>query len=185
MKSSRHLPGTLFLPAIVVTLALRTAPLAGQHLNAWHRARSPDRTAGVDYAKTESGATWIYLKSAAEMPRSFGTLLQDINGVDYRDERLRLTGLVKFKNVEGWGGVWMRVDGPQGPLSFDNIENRPIKDTSDWTWYQVVLDAPPSANDIFFGLWLQGRGELWLRDLKLRLADASVPVTTCRPACSH
>jgi len=31
---------------------------------------------------------------------------------------------VRFQNIQGWAGLWMRVDSANGAL--DNMENRPI-----------------------------------------------------------
>jgi hypothetical protein len=41
-----------------------------------------------------------------------------------RGGRLRLSGYLKTETVTGGGaGLWMRVDGPQGILAFDNMPN--------------------------------------------------------------
>ena len=50
---------------------------------------------------------------------------------------------VKSNEVEKYAGLWMRVDGQQNQvLSFDNMQNRPFRETTDWKKYEVVLDVP-------------------------------------------
>jgi hypothetical protein len=55
--------------------------------------------------------------------------------------------------------------------------DRGIKGTSDWKRYDVVLDVPPAATDISFGILLADAGEVWLSDAKLEAVGTDVPVT--------
>jgi hypothetical protein len=71
----------------------------------------------------------------------------------------------------------MRVDGAGSLLAFDNMQNRPIKGTTDWKRYDVVLDVPPEAKALAFGLLLAGNGQIWFDDLRLEVVDRSVAVT--------
>ena len=55
------------------------------------------------------------------------------------------------EEVKGWAGLWMRVDGKEKTgIAFDNMANRSIKGTTDWKTYEVVLDVPDDAEEIFF-----------------------------------
>ena len=111
-------------------------------------------------------------------PTGFGTMMQSIAPDEYRGKRLRFSGQVKAKDVSNWAGLWMRVDGPeQKMLSFDNMGDRPIKGTKDWTKYDVVLDVPESAIGVSFGILMDGTGTLWLDGVRLEVVDTSVPVT--------
>ncbi len=64
----------------------------------------------------------------------------------------------------------MRVDGPSATngntryLSFDNMQDRPIKGTTDWTERSVVLDVPQGSSSINFGILLSGGGQVWVDD---------------------
>ena len=52
---------------------------------------------------------------------------------DARGKRLRLRGFLKSEDVrEGWGGLWMRLDGANGMLKLDNMNDRGATGTSDW-----------------------------------------------------
>lgn len=70
----------------------------------------------------------------------------------------------------------MRVDGQQhGSLSFDNMQNGPIKGTTDWHRYEVVLDVPAESVAIAFGLLLTGKGLAWINDVQFEEVGAEVP----------
>jgi hypothetical protein len=44
----------------------------------------------------------------------FGTLMQDFRAKQYVGKRVRFSAFVKSENVEGWAGLWMRVDKGEG-----------------------------------------------------------------------
>ncbi len=98
----------------------------------------------------------------------FGDLFQCVMADNYIGKRLRLSA--RLKGVEASGEqLWMRVDGPanvkDGPrsaLSFYNMADRPIKGTTDWKRYDVVLDVPAGSTMICYGFFLAGgKGEAW------------------------
>src|SRR5436189_2066267 len=51
------------------------------------------------------------VRSTGDAADGFGTLTQAFRADQYRGKRLRMTGYVKSDGVEGWAGLWMRVDG--------------------------------------------------------------------------
>jgi hypothetical protein len=97
----------------------------------------------------------------------------------YLNKRVRMTGYVKSENVTTWAGLWLRVDEPgsQQPLSFDNMSDRPIKGTTDWTKYEIVLDVPSNASLIAYGALLGGTGQIWFDRITIEVVSDSVPVT--------
>lgn len=118
------------------------------------------------------------LSCAIKEPDGFGTIMQGFAPTDYLGRRVRMSAWVKTANVTGWAGLWMRVDGAsKGSISFDNMGQRPIKGTTEWTHYEVVLDVAPSAKNLAFGLLLAGPGQAWLNDLQFETVDSSVAVT--------
>ncbi len=135
---------------------------------------------GVDLATSFAGLPSAYLKSKGDPQEGFGTLMQAFAATNYRGKRVRLSGYVKSQDVARVAGLWMRVDGKGEPakmLAFDNMGDRPIKGTTDWQRYQVVLDVPDSAVDIVFGMLLNGPGEVWLNDTDIEVVSTSVPTT--------
>ena len=111
-------------------------------------------------------------------PEGFGTIMQDFVPTDYLGKRVRMSAWVKTAKVTGWAGLWMRVDGAADTsLAFDNMGQRPIRGTTDWTRYEVVLDVAPGAKNLAFGLLLNGPGQTWLNDLQFEMVESSVAVT--------
>ena len=160
----------LLLPAIAWPAAPAGWYLAGSDAASYQTSR--DSTVTHDGKKSASLAS-------TRTPRGFGTLMQDFEPRDYRGKRLRLTAWVKASDVKDWAGVWMRVDGrEQKSLSFDNMQNRPIKGTKDWTRCDVVLDVAENAAQVAFGILLSGEGEVWISDISFQVVDKSVPVTS-------
>jgi beta-lactamase regulating signal transducer with metallopeptidase domain len=118
------------------------------------------------------------LSCAVNMPDGFGTIMQNYVPSEYLGRRVRLSAWVKTANVTGWAGLWMRVDGASNAtLGFDNMGQRPIKGTTDWTRYEVVLDVASSARNLAFGLLLDGPGQAWLNDLQFEIVDSNVATT--------
>jgi len=111
-------------------------------------------------------------------PRGFGTLMQMFKAENYVGQRLRLSAFLKTDDVQGWAGMWMRIDGKdEVPINFDNMDNRPISGTTEWRPYEVVLDIAPYAEAIAFGVLLSGPGQVWVDGFRLDIVDESVPTT--------
>ena len=134
---------------------------------------------GVDNSVYQSGKSSAFIKSKNPGSSEFGTLMQSISAENYLDKRVRLTGFIKSQNVSGWSGMWMRVDGEKGEmLGFDNMQTRPIKGTTDWKQYAIVLNVPANSKVINYGVLLGADGEVWFDNLKLEIVDKNVPVTS-------
>jgi hypothetical protein len=133
---------------------------------------------GVDPQALNNGRPSAYLKAKSDQA-GFGTLMQNFAAESYLGKRVRFSGFVKSAGVTRWAGLWMRVDGKQGtaPLSFDNMQNRAITGTTVWQLYEVVLDVPQGATGIFFGILLDGPGEVWLNSTNFEVVSAAVPTT--------
>ena len=71
----------------------------------------------------------------------------------------------------------MRVDGSNGSESADYMMDRPIRQGSDWALYDVVLDVPPHAAGLSFGVILAGPGQVWLDDVLLERVGPEVSLT--------
>jgi hypothetical protein len=90
---------------------------------------------------------------------------------------VRLSGWLKTKDVAGAAALWMRVDGADKTLAFDNMDKRSVKGTKDWAKYEIVLDVPAASQDITFGLLLAGKGRAWVDDFKFEVVDDKVKST--------
>jgi hypothetical protein len=146
----------------------------------WFKAgmRPEDYDVGTDQAVKRSGSASAFIKSRSAAAAEFATLMQTFTAADYLGKRVRLSGYVKSDGVKNWAGLWMRVDGPERKtLAFDNMQERPIKGTQDWTECTIVLDVAAEATDISMGLLLAGEGAVWVDDLKIEVVSTSVPPT--------
>ncbi|SRR5258708_7138409 len=88
-------------------------------------------------------------------------------------------------DFQGWpktvnasqASLWMRIDGEQRRLDFDNMNDRAVSGTNDWKLYSVVLDVPNDAKNIFFGVLLIGKGQAWADDLTFEVVGRNIAVT--------
>jgi hypothetical protein len=81
--------------------------------------------------------------------------------------------------VTGWGGLFLRVDGPHldETLAIDTMEDRPLVGTTGWQQHALVLDVAEEAATIAFGAGLSGEGELLVSQLAFQEVTSEVPVS--------
>ncbi|MBE9101579.1 hypothetical protein [Vacuolonema iberomarrocanum] len=140
--------------------------------------RTQDYDVRLDTTVINSGSATALIQSKSPQADGFVTLMQTFKAEDYRGQRLQLSGYLKTEAVETWAGLWMRIDGAEGEiLSFDNMQNRSITGTTEWTQYAVVLDAPIASDRIAFGFLLAGSGRVWCDRLNLEPVSLEVPTT--------
>jgi hypothetical protein len=145
---------------------------------------------GIDTNVRHDGKASGFIKANANELHGFGTLMQTAGPAEYLGKRIRLSGYVRSEKVQsGWAGLWLRIDGaPQGAtkqpemLGFDNMQSRPIKGTTDWTRYEIVLDVPKGALALAYGVLLSGDGAVWLDELKFEVVPSTVRVTGAGPS---
>ena len=146
----------------------------------WFQVGSPQKYAhSIDSSNQHEGRNVMTLKSIDTEINGFGALMQDMKPGKYLGKRIKMTGYLKSKDVTGWAGFWLRVDqaGSQQFLSFDNMQDRPIKGTTDWRKYEIVLDVPSEASNIAFGALMSKTGQIWIDDVNFEVVDDSVPTT--------
>jgi hypothetical protein len=133
----------------------------------------------VDRATKHGGVACATIRSnEGNSSNGFGTLMQKFKADEFRGKRLRLTGYVKSEGVADCAGLWVRVDGSEKTsLAFDNMMDRKIEGTTDWTKYAVVLDVPEDAAAIAFGVLMGGKGQVWVDDLAFNVVGPDVAST--------
>lgn len=114
--------------------------------------------------------------------REFASLEQDVLADPFRGRRVRFSGYIKTNSVYGWTGLVMRVDSEdKQSIAGDNMEDRRVDGTTDWTRYEVVLDVDASAAVISIGIVLYGEGQAWLDDCTLEVVGRNVKTTDQYP----
>lgn len=131
----------------------------------------------IDLGAAREGHVSVCLQDRNGNTEGFGTLMQQIRTDQYLGKRLRFGGYVRSQEVKDWAGLWMRVDQGTNMVAFDNMQSRPIKGTSDWQQYNIVLDVPKDATGIAFGILLTGSGRVWLNNTKFEVVGTDVPTT--------
>lgn len=104
---------------------------------------------------------------------SFGSIAYSIPAY-YKGKKIRLEGYMKTKAVAGYAGLLLRVDGPAGPLAFDNMEKQKISGTNDWKKYSITLDYPETAELINAAGILVGQGEAWFDDFVIFIDNQDI-----------
>lgn len=133
--------------------------------------------AGVDSELARAGTPNLTLK-CDDPGEGFVGIMQSFSADNYLGKRVRFSALAKSEDIEGYGGLWMRVDDVGGGSSaFDNMQDRGIEGTTDWTPYSVVLDVSQEAQGIFFGILMPGTGQLWITNVNFEIVDEYVPTT--------
>lgn len=134
---------------------------------------------GVDRNIVHQGNASGYLKAVTpEGPNDFATMMQQFKADQYIGRRMKFSGFVQTTQVEGFCGLWMRVDNhAQDVLQFDNMENRRIIGDTSWNHYAIVLDIPKDSAAISIGVLLMGAGQVWVDGFTFEEVDTSVPTT--------
>jgi hypothetical protein len=127
----------------------------------------------------KSGAASARITCVIGDTGSFGGMMQSIKAASYRGKRVRFSALVRTVDVVGWVGLWMRVDRSSQPSSaFDNMQDRGIRGTTEWTRHDVVLDVADDAESLHYGLLhAGGPGSTWLDGASLEIVDKKIDVT--------
>jgi hypothetical protein len=154
---------------------------------AWHLtgSRAPDYEVGLlPETTTCDGHPVVQLRLRATVgePTGFGALMQSIAATRYTGRRVRFSGMVAAREVTGWGGLWFRIDGPEGRTrQIDNMHDRALRQSTGWTLAEVVLDVPDDATELHFGALLSGGGALELSQPRFEETTDAIPTTGVLP----
>lgn len=180
----------VFIWAFVILAAMLLRPVSSTAESVpegWYIAgsRPTDYTAGTISDAGRHGTASAYLASREEVVEGFGTLMQEFSAERFLGKRVRMTGFVRAESVEGRAGLWMRVDDTdRASLSFDNMQDRPIRGTLPWQRYEIVLDVPYESASIAFGILLRGKGKVYVDDFAFEEVAPTVEATGIATALS-
>jgi hypothetical protein len=174
-----HVLAAVIAAAPALALAAAPDPLpAAWVLTGMHPQKF---AAGVDQDLGVKGAK--FLRNKADDPNAWAALAQQFSAQNYLGQRVRFRAFVKTQDVSGWAGLWMRADNQAGRvIAFYNSSDRPIRGSTDWQERSVVLDVPPEAATITFGVINNGKGQVWIDRLGFEQVGLDVPVDVLRPS---
>jgi len=134
---------------------------------------------GMDYEVVHQGKASGYLQSKTVLDSTeFATMMQTFKANRFVGKRIRLSGFIRTEAIDTYAGMWMRVDDTmEDVLQFDNMSNRPIRGTTNWNRYSIVLDVPDPSAVISFGIILSGQGKVWADHLSFEEVDKTIPTT--------
>lgn len=130
------------------------------------------------------GSKSVTIRSVADefSTGEFGTIMQQISAKTFVGKRMRFSGFVKTREVEGWCGLWMRIDSALSvTLKLDNMQSRAITGTTEWNYYSCVLDIPENGAIINIGILLSGKGQIWFDNANFQEVDHNTPTTEFVP----
>ena len=171
----RNFAVALLAAAPALSLA-SSGPIPGWWLTG---SNAEDYSVALDRSQAHTGVTSAALTSMSATPRGFGGLMQTASAQRYKGKRIKFTAHLKTAGVRKWSGLWLRVDGQNGPpgLAFDNMQDRPVVGDTEWQEYSVVLDVSEEATNIAYGVLLEGPGKVWFDSAGIEVVAKSVPTT--------
>lgn len=136
-----------------------------------HYAASIDKV--VFYKGTQSAR----LEAVSETAPGSAGVHQIIDATNYRNRRIRFTAFIKTQDVEDRCGLYLSVSTHGYPTELDDMSNRPIKGTTDWQQFSVVLDVDKDSRRINYGVFLAGSGNVWIDAAALETVGEDVVST--------
>lgn len=103
--------------------------------------------------------------------RDFSYYSNKVTLADYFGKEIVLRGYMKTENLTGSAGLYVHLQSGTyfnlETVSLDNMEGRRLKGTNDWT--PIILRIPfhPNLYQLEFGVYIEGKGKVWVDDLKL------------------
>lgn len=132
---------------------------------------------GVDPEVRYADHGCVTLK-AGPQATEFAALAQTIKAEAFRGKRLKFSAAVRAADLENMAALFMRISAADGKmLAFDNMRNRKITGSSDWSPHAIVLDVAQEAESIIFGLLLSLKGQVWMADVRLEPVGPDIPTT--------
>lgn len=122
------------------------------------------------------GAVSIRAKPGAR-PGGMATLARSTRAKIYRGKKVRLSANLRTDKA-GRAQLWMRINSADGKvLAIDDMQSRPVRGTTRWRRYAIVLAVPADAEEISYGFLLAGSGTVWANDFSLNVVARATPVT--------
>jgi hypothetical protein len=106
---------------------------------------------------------WAEISRAGAGPGEFGSLMQRVPAHALAGKRIRFQAELSTRGLSQWAGLWLRLDGRDGVLFFDNMHDRPVTGDTPWTRYTVEADAPDGIAWLNYGVLLAGDGAVRIR----------------------
>lgn len=107
---------------------------------------------------------------------SFGGMYAQMDATPYRNKRIRVSGSLRANDfihrgdTETVGALWIRIQTDGGPV-VNNGADDGVKTSGDWVAKELTEYVSNSATMLFVGTWMEGYGQLWVKDLVVTTED--------------
>ena len=138
----------------------------------------PDQyKASTDNQIAQHGQQSAMIESIVDNPSGFCTLMQSCTKKDFEGKRIKMIGYIKSLNTTS-ATMWVRIDDYIKKITadFDNMMDRPVSGTNDWTKCEIVFDVSSKCS-INYGFILSGTGKIWLDNISFEIVDNSMTKT--------
>jgi hypothetical protein len=170
----------IILTLTVISLILLAFGMTDDTIKGWFNSGSVQMSykTVLDNNVYHSGQRSVRIESVDTSIQGFATVMQFCSAKDYLGTRVKLTGYIKSENVKEWAGMWFRIDPKVGQesLGFDNMQDRPVTGTADWTKCEIILDVPAESGTLNFGALISGTGKIWFDNVSIEILDNKTPV---------
>jgi hypothetical protein len=142
---------------------------------------------GLETDTSADGPQLFSVRCTNETVPSFGGGWRSFEADRYQGKRVRVSGWLKVTGVErvvntrypaapGEAGLYLGVGSPSGVFRQDRMPQRAIKGSTAWEYRDFVVDVPRDSKRLLIGFWMEGRGQVWVRDLQVEKVSKKVPV---------
>lgn len=140
-------------------------------LSQWHQYATENGSYQIGVELID-GSPVVQLRSKRKRASGFVTQMKTISSEPYLGKQIRFSADLRTEAVKKWAGLWMRVDSPRiRSLAFDNMRSRPIRGTTEWARYEIVLPVAPNSSSISFGALLNASGTVMMRNMQIEAVD--------------
>ena len=180
-------PGTVWMDDFQLAVVPSTVPTTAD--GKWH-AFTPFTgryLADADATVNRNGHATVRLGSDDRIiarRSEFGAYLRLVHAPEidaYIGRRVRVSAYIKSDDVVGSAGVIASASQMGQAVARSNRRDLqpPVRGTLDWMRYSAELTVPAGADTLEMGVLLQGRGKVWIDDLKIE------PITLPPSATAH
>ncbi len=125
----------------------------------------------VESREEGAGEQCVRMHRVNASKEEFGSLMQTIPAHTLAGRAIRIEADIRTEDLDEMAGLWLRIDGDESMLFFDNMEDRPIQGTTPWKTYSQETEVPNKAKWLNYGFLLAGNGTLWAADVRVSASD--------------
>ncbi len=147
---------------------MQTPDVAWRIANGFATKHAPDLAASYNTLLADVTAASA-LQSQGSAMTGWTTMTGTFPAEAARGKKLKFSCWIRTENVTGWAGAWWRCDTPAGTNGFNNMQDKNITGTTEWSLHEFTIDVPKDTQNINFGFMLNADGTAWFDDIEIEL----------------